>query len=72
MGTKFPGGSGVTRITPPKLSGGGGGTVIQYTSFTSPWTVDDPWEINRTGDTYENGANATFFIVDAPVTETPF
>ena len=69
-----PNGSAVTRIHPQDetTSGGGGGTVINYTNFYSPWVAEEPWGIEYFGNLYELAANATFFVADAPVTETTF
>jgi hypothetical protein len=68
-----PNGSAVTRIHPQdETTSGGGGGGDNYTTFNSPWVAEGPWQIAYFGDFYATGANPTFFVADAPVTETTF
>ena len=66
-------GTAVTRIHPlPTEVGGGGGGGDTYTIYNSPWTVEEPWQVNFFGDTYELGANANFFAPEPACSSTPF
>jgi hypothetical protein len=58
--------------TPTGLPDCGGGTVINYTTFNSPWVSEEPWWVDYYGDTYETAANAVYFVAETPIVLTAF
>jgi len=69
----LPNGDSVTRIVPEPPAGGGGGPVINYTTYASPWVTENPTISTFFGlSAYETAANAVYFVADSPVTTTAF